>query len=130
MKVTGIMLVMLLAASTLLRAQPQNSHFDTWDTDGDGYINDTEFGTGIDHEGHFKLYDSNTDGVIDDAEWRTARETSEFLESDFFTSWDTDQDGFLHEDEFVQGTYNTWDANRDGQLEQQEYDDNYVDWSR
>ncbi|HET7315573.1 hypothetical protein [Salinisphaera sp.] len=39
--------------------------FDTWDADGDGYIDNDEFGDGL-----YGYYDDNGDGYIDDAEWQ------------------------------------------------------------
>lgn len=108
----------------------QGQDFDTWDGDGDGYINDQEFDAGLNKEGkYFNLYDSNSDGMVDDAEWGTASRTYDYLESDYYSTWDADEDGYLNQEEVVGGAYETWDTNKNGKIERLEYDDRYADWN-
>lgn len=125
-------IIIILFSSSLLIAQQVESKVDQdfkkWDTDGDGYINNGEFQSGLDNQGYFNTYDSNTDGRVDDAEWRTAEQTYDYLESDNFAVWDTDKDGTLNNQELGTGVYNHWDTDRNGRIERLEYETNYSDW--
>lgn len=110
--------------------QNQQGDFTTWDEDSDGIVNNDEFQSGLENEGWFGNYDTNSDNMIDDKEWQAAREQNDYLEEDYYSTWDSNQDGMLGADEFNEGAYGTWDADGDNQITQSEYDENYSNWSR
>lgn len=123
-----MLLMVTLVAQT--SQQPTEATFNTWDTNGDGYVTDTEFESGFGSQPFYdEVYDSNTDGMIDDAEWRTALDTYEYLGTDDYGVWDLDEDGFISKDEFNQGAYQRWDHNSDGQIDQNEFESNYPGWT-
>jgi hypothetical protein len=64
--------------------------FATLDSDGDGILDSEEWGAGFADTDWFGVYDENTDTFIDDTE----------LSTGFYNDWDTDDDGFIDEDEF------------------------------
>lgn len=104
--------------------------FRSWDTDGDGYINNDEYTSGnsafeTDYGNNFGAWDLNGDGQLDPEEYNSGMN-----EAGIYGGWDADADGQLNEDEFNDGVFNSWDADRDGNLSSDEYNNaNREAWS-
>lgn len=114
-----------------LQAQEEENHdFNSWDTDGDGYISNDEFNNSWGNQDYYASWDTDHNGVISNEEWQTGTITYYGKTKDWkhnknnnFKAWDTDKNGTLDENEFRQGSYNTWDYNHDGRISDQEYSD-------
>lgn len=70
--------------------------FGTFDTDGDGVLNNEEFGTGFSGTDQFGNYDANSDSSLTDTE----------INDGLYGDFDTNADGMIDETEF--GRYNTY----------------------
>lgn len=73
-----------------------DTYFSDWDTDGDGYVDETEFTTCYDSIGWdvgdtWSAYDVDGDGVLND---------DEFFSDDAYDDLDADDDDFLGIDEW------------------------------
>lgn len=113
--------------------------YNDWDIDRDGRINNEEF-----YNNNYNRLDVNRDGRLTNEEWTSGRNmygdyipadryaknpptylsrtefAKRFEDTDYYRSYDTDNDGFINEDELNQNTYNRLDRNRDGKLDAQE----------
>ncbi|MCR8827917.1 EF-hand domain-containing protein [Pseudosulfitobacter koreensis] len=84
-----------------------------WDADNDMQITEDEYTAGAnrwygpDYATPFNDYDVDSSGYIDRTEFGNA------WDNEYYSTWDTDADGTLTEDEFSTGTYNTADVNSD-----------------
>ncbi|HEV2126888.1 MAG TPA: hypothetical protein VGW38_29405 [Chloroflexota bacterium] len=114
----------------------ENQWFRNRDADRDGFLSETEFGTGF-----YESFDRNRDGRLVADEWgRGFGETENYAgwdtdgdaalsraefdagfgESGMYDEWDKDRNGMLSEDEYRGGIYTTYDADRSGSLEEAE----------
>lgn len=68
--------------------------------------------------------DRNNDGLIDKEEFYAG-----YRDSGLFDDWDSNEDGFLVEDELGEGLYDYWDANDDGFIGKDEIEAHgFWDW--
>lgn len=118
-------------------------NFETWDADDDGSLNNDEFNSAIfantdaddddfvdeDEwnrgftgmygnyvEDDFATYDTDGDGNLDSDEWNEV-----YVETDFYTTYDADENDLVTEDEFNQGLYSDWDTNDDDMVDENEF---------
>lgn len=112
-----------------------------WDQDRDSLLNESEFLQGVfysldtDHNGYlspaewnilkeyntnkfiaFKEVDENGDGRIDQTEYNDPVRTLTI-----YQDWDSNQDSYINQDEFIGGMFDVWDVNHDNRLSASEY---------
>ncbi|GHG21136.1 hypothetical protein [Paracoccus aerius] len=92
-KIAGLGAVLAALAASPAMAQNMTE----WDSDGDGALNQEEFGTG----------------------WNSAFGEDETA----FSTWDGDDDGALSEDEYNAGVFNSYDRDDSGVIEEPEFGD-------
>lgn len=85
--------------------------FDSVDKDSNGQISKQEFV----QSKLFKRWDNNNDGKLKKGE--AAQDFSEL------TDWDTDDTGYLDDNEFYDGAWSEWDADDNDYLDNDEWDD-------
>ena len=66
-------------------------------------------------EEDWSIFDGDHDGRINEVEW------SEDFDSATFGDFDHDEDGFLDDNEFMEGIFFDWDADGDSYLDEDEY---------
>lgn len=91
-KLAGIGVVLAALSAAPVMAQDLNE----WDSDGDGALNNEEFGAGWD---------------------------STFGDENWFNEYDEDGDGNLTEDEYNAGVFDSYDADDSGVIEEPEFGD-------
>lgn len=91
--------------------------FNTYDTDGDGFVTDDEFGVGFANTPYYGTYDLDNDGLLDANEFGVG--TADFGYD--YNAFDLDGDGYVNDDEFYGGVYNTFDVDNDGLLDANEF---------
>jgi len=100
-----------------------------WDTDADGSLNETEFGTGFSGAGSMASYDGDGDGMISEEEYTTRSEAmgEKWGERDYemttFADSDANADGMLDETEYNSNWFNTYDADKSGSIDETEMGD-------
>ncbi|HEV7348398.1 hypothetical protein [Telluribacter sp.] len=99
-----------------------DSQFKEWDTNGDGYVEDTEY-----RAGQYKSWDSNQDNQVDRNEWNTSA-SMYGRDTVGWANWDIDASEFLNDEEYTagfnrEGWYKTWDTNGDNRLSDREFSD-------
>ncbi len=72
--------------------------------------------------GDFGVWDKDNSGVVTMGEWDTG-----FDNDALFTSWDSDKDGMLSNNEYGQGLYDAYDADDSGDWNETEYNAFYDD---
>lgn len=65
----------------------------------------------------FDRFDSDRSGGLSDAEWSTG-----FAQSNWFTSYDADQDKAVNAGEWTRANFSRWDKNGDGFLSKEEFE--------
>lgn len=119
--------------------------FNNYDINRDGSVDDREF-----YDASFNRLDRNGDRNLSQEEWQEGYDNiyGEYMDSedfaqydtdgnenvsneefygsmrstDYYSSYDANQDGGLDRDELNQGIYNQWDRNQDGRIDQSEFD--------
>ncbi len=87
--------------------------FADWDTDDEFGISEEEYGMGAaryhgdDYGMTFADFDTDQSGLIDQSEFGANWDT------EYYTTWDTDADGLLSNDEYSEGYYNAADRDQD-----------------
>mgnify|MGYP006302286453 FL=1 len=84
---------------------------ESWDSDGDGVLNQSEWNAGLEDEGVFGNYDMNADGALDDDEWG---EDLVDLDGSIDDTFDMDEDAFAEQ------SYGLYDRNDDGLIDDDE----------
>lgn len=72
--------------------------------------NDAEWGADWDE------WDANDDDQIGENEWNDG-----FGDTGVFNTWDSDSDGMLSDDEYMNGTFDYYDQDDNGYLDESEY---------
>lgn len=109
------------------------------DVDGDGMINDQEF-----YDNNYNKLDVNRDSRLTNEEWTAGKgdydgfindddysqnppqyvSKSEFINrfknTDYYSSYDTNKDGFIDSEEMIQTSFKRLDRNHDGKLDAEE----------
>lgn len=105
----------------------ENTNFDYYDTNDDGFLDENEVGEDDYLKSNFDTWDENDDGLIDVGE-----ANDDFMEwnENAFGTYDANDDGILDEDEaanndYVDANFDTWDANNDGFLDEDEASDTW-----
>lgn len=91
-----------------------SSVFDDWDTDDDGYINESEYATGL-----FGVYDANDDGNITEEEWEMTFNEA-WANDGGYNEWNVDNDPRLNQDEFSAGMFEYYDLNENSVIDKDE----------
>ena len=116
---------------------------DFWDTDGDGFLSKEEFysttlkNTDIDMDEHvsedewsdgytsmysnwaedsFSMFDESQNAFLNVDEWNQI-----FSESQWFETYDADNDTNVTEEEWDTGVFGDWDTDDDGQIDEDEF---------
>lgn len=107
------------------------SSYGMWDTDNDEMLSEEEWLYGYDHYyGDYVVVDYLTvdedgDGFIQYTEFYDI-----FDDTDYYTVWDVDADGYLNEFELARMVFNNWDIDNTNFIEvdeYQEFDSLYLD---
>jgi Ca2+-binding EF-hand superfamily protein len=91
--------------------------FELHDNNDDGVLSKDEFYGIAQDAGIFADYDANRDRRLDEDEFGAVGVGTEI------ETWDLDDDSYLDEDEFYEGTYDLYDSDGDGYLDSGEWDD-------
>ena len=75
--------------------------------------------------GSWDKWDANGDNKMGEEEFNAAAKTL-----DLFKNWDSDNNGFIYEEEFAKGVFICWDLNRDNRLSREEYLDKFFNYLR
>ena len=147
---TALGTAFLLATAPLAQAQV----FDDWDANDDGNLDDTEFNEGFASTDYYDDWDADDDGILDDDElgdglfdtWDANDDdiidTNEYnygLYDEFgddyaeFSSWDTDGNNEISDDEFDEaynnsGIYNNWDSDGNNEINDTEATEGVFSW--
>lgn len=98
-------------------AVAQEADFGSWDANGDGYLDEQEFGAGMSESGVFSAYEEDDDGVIGEEEWNA-------IGTDItWDEWDSDGEYGLTEDEFGTSLYDSADVDDDNLVSEGEWAD-------
>ncbi|MEH6671905.1 hypothetical protein [Halopseudomonas sp.] len=81
----GIALASALAGASATAS----ADYEAWDTDGDGFIEYSEWDAGYDYDPLYTTWDTDGDGMLTDDEWGTG----------LYNSYDADNDGVWSEEE-------------------------------
>ncbi|HBH25611.1 MAG TPA: hypothetical protein DDY13_19615 [Cytophagales bacterium] len=122
-----------------------NNFYADWDMVDDEYLDDEDF-----HIVSYAIWDSDDDNLINEDEWIYGYENyygdyidSEFVavdtdadgfinydeyysiihDTDFYTTWDANDNAILSENEFAEKVFHTWDDNNTGYMTKNEYED-------
>lgn len=76
--------------NTVYSSYAAEDDWNTFDTDGDGFLNNDEWFEGFSDSEWFGDFDENDDEMLDSNEWN----------SGIFANWDANDDGFLDENEY------------------------------
>lgn len=120
-------MTLVLGTASIIGASPAKAYQDAfyvYDTDNDGYIEETEY---VSYS--YDVIDWDNDGYISDDEWdyytSVWYEPYDYNVSNSFTYYDTDNDGFIEIAEYNSAyddrIYDSWDIDNDGYLETVEY---------
>ena len=98
------------------------SVFRVWDVDDDELLNEEEWILGYDYNygdyviENYQALDTDNDGYIEYVEYNNA-----LADSDFFLSWDVNENENIEEEELAKGVFERWDLDNSGYLEKDEY---------
>lgn len=93
-----------------------------WDVDDDELLSEEEWMLGYDHHygdyiaENYEVLDVDNDGYLEYVEYQNA-----LADSDFFLSWDVDENENIDEEELAKGVFERWDLDNSGYLERDEY---------
>ena len=106
------------------------ARFDKYDKDTDGFINKEEWNKAdiarkYSGSEDFKALDKDKDGLLDTQEWQEG-----LADSNWFNSFDKDENDFISKAELIVGLFNEWDNNGNGFLGKDEYKENdpFLEW--
>lgn len=96
----------------------------SWDMNGDGFIDDSEWNagttrwypTGYNEYKTYTVWDKDRDGRLDSTEFDTVVTTTKLYET-----WDVNNDKILEDDEYAAKTFSVYDENADGSLNLKEW---------
>lgn len=66
--------------------------------------------------GDYDVWDKDNSGAVTFGEWDTG-----FDDENLLTSWDSDKDGLLSDEEYGEGLYESYDADDSGDWNEEEY---------
>lgn len=108
-------------------ANTDEDSFKAWDSNADEKWDKHEFENGFSESKLFDEWDVNKDKVFSDEE----------LNFGIYNTWDTDDDGFINEEEYglantsweddLGNNFEAWDANKDNQLDNNEFNNGIVE---
>ncbi len=93
-----------------------------WDTDDDELLTEEEWNYGYDYYygdyviDDFVAVDVDGDGFVEYTEYHDALDNTEF-----YASWDVDNDSYLNEYELARAVFNNWDYDNSNFIELDEY---------
>ena len=96
-----------------------------WDTNHDQRLSEDEWKNGYDNSygdyvsDDYKSIDKNGDGYVDQNEYSNA-----LNKTDYYSSFDTDRNNDLSDDEVSNMMFNRWDKNHNGNLDENEFNEN------
>jgi len=99
-----------------------NANYEMINIDDNNYIDETEWATSYDYfygdylYNDYDLYDTDGDGQLEFIEYYDA-----IYDSDYFMSWDVDNDGYLDQYELAYAVFDNWDINNNLVLNRSEY---------
>lgn len=111
---------MLVGFTACDSATEEGREYGDIDLNGDASLDDQEFGTAWGDDGYYDRWDTNTDGFLDETEWNARRGGLEGYTGNF-SDWDSDADNRLSEDEFRGGIYGHYDRDGDRMINEEEY---------
>lgn len=98
--------------------------YNSWDLDGDGFIEDSEWNSntalwypaGYTEYKTYSAWDKDNNGRLDPDEFGTVVTTTKL-----YDTWDADHDAQIDEDEYTAARFGVYDTNDDGALNMQEW---------
>lgn len=123
----GIKYLWIAALAILAACSTGTADYTAYDMNKDDRLDRNEFTTAYNDLGYFNTWDTDRDGRLMESEWNEGL-NSYYPDYDMgayggYTDWDLDNDGFISDNEFVERNYGMWDMNRDGYIEVSEYND-------
>lgn len=115
------LLAVLVLAFTACSPGSEERAYGDWDEDANTTLDEREFGNAWGESGYYDRWDTNSDGFLDDTEWTAGRDENLEGYNGVLGDWDTDADNRLNEDEFRRGVYGFYDRDRDNMINEEEY---------
>lgn len=123
----GMKFICVAAIALLAACTTGSADYTAYDMNNDDRLDRNEFTTAYNDLGYYNTWDTDRDGRLMESEWNEGLNAyyKDYNMGTFgtFNDWDMDRDGFVSNNEFVERNYGMWDMNRDGYIEVAEFNE-------